>query len=95
MKLYLLTTNGCGDYYVVAKNSNDAEVKLNGLLNKADHGFLGDRTVRNINILAEEIKEFPKGKPNFCSEQRLILPNSCESKDTQVDIDISKLLSTD
>ena len=95
MKLYLLTTNGLGDFYVIAENSNDAEVRLNGLLNKADYGFSGGRTVRNINILAEEIKEFPKGKPNFSSEQRLILPNSCESKDTQVDINISKLLSTD
>ena len=98
MKLYILTTAGFGNFYVVAENPNSAEVKLKGLLNKADYGFYKGRTISDIEMLAEEIGEFPKGHPEFSPdlwESRLILPNSCENKVTQVDSSISKLLSTD
>ncbi|MBU0846975.1 hypothetical protein KKH23_07260 [Patescibacteria group bacterium] len=93
MKLYLLTTISHAEYYVIAESLNNAEAKLIELLNKADYGFYAvataatGRIVKKIKILAEEVQEFPKGKPNFNPDlSRLILPNSCESKDTQVDI---------
>lgn len=73
MKLYLLTTHGLGDFYLVSKDPNEAEIKLTELLNKADYGFRYQRKVENIKLLAEKLGEFPVGIPNFSSENRLIL----------------------
>ena len=76
MKLYLLTTKQVGDFYVVAENTNDAEIKLKGLLDKADYGFYESRDVKNIEVLANEVTEF-SNKPFFSNGSNLILPNSC------------------
>jgi len=77
MKLYLLSTQGLGDFYLVAKSPNDAEAKLKGLLDLADYGFSDKRKVDNIKLLAEELGEFPEAKPFFSSGNRLILPSTC------------------
>lgn len=72
MNLYLLETNKLGDYYLIAKSPNDAKEKLEGDLNKADYGFSDDREVKVITLLAKELGEFPEGKPNFSSNNRLL-----------------------
>ena len=78
-KLYLLSTEELGDFYLVAKTPNDAEDKLKELLNKADYGFTRNRKVINIRLLAEELYNFPENKPNFSSGNKLILESSCEN----------------
>ncbi len=78
MKLYLLTTKGLGDFYSVARNPNEAELKLKALLDKADYGFSDKRKVENIKLLAEELDAFPEGKPFFSSGNNLIFPTSCD-----------------
>ncbi len=77
MNLYLLTTSGLGDFYLVAKSPNDAESKLNTLLDRADYGFRQKRKVENIRLLSEEVTEFPAGIPNFSSGNRLVLETTC------------------
>lgn len=77
MKLYRLL-NQLGIYYVVANDPTDAENRLMSLLNRADYGFSDKRKVREIEVLAEELNEFPRGKPNFSSGHSLILPDTCE-----------------
>jgi len=76
MKLYLLTTKGLGDFYLVSESPNEAQDKLTELLVKADYGFTDRRKVTNIKWLTDEISEFPKGKPNFSNDGNLILPTS-------------------
>lgn len=78
-KLYLLSTQGLGDFYLVANTPNDAEDKLKLLLNKADYGFSEKRKITNIKTLAEELYNFPKNSPNFSSGNTLILESSCEN----------------
>lgn len=74
MKLYKLSTKGFEDYYLIATNSTEAENKLIELLDKTDYGFSDDRIVKNIELITEEIKEFPKDKPHFSDKnQRLII----------------------
>ena len=80
MKLYLLTTAGGADYFVVAETATDAEHKLLLLL---DRSQLIDRskTVVNIKVLSREITMFPGNKPNFSEPgPLLILPDSCSIK---------------
>lgn len=78
MKLYLLTTKGLGDFYLIAKTPNDAEEKLKSLLDKADYGFSDKRKVENIKLLAEEVGSFPESTPFFSSGHNLILPSTCD-----------------
>ena len=77
-KLYLLTTQGVGDFYLVANTPNDAEDNLKKLLNKADYAITEKRKVINIKLLSEELYNFPENTPNFSSGNRLILESSCE-----------------
>jgi transcription elongation factor GreA-like protein len=79
-KLYLLSTQGLGDFYLVANSPNDAEDKLKLLLNKSDYGISEKRKVINIKLLAEELYNFPETKPNFSSGNTLILESSCENE---------------
>jgi len=77
MKLFLIETKGLGDYYVVDKDPTSAMERLRYLLDKADDGFSSQREVKSIDILTDEVHEFPKGKPFFCEKSRLILPATC------------------
>jgi hypothetical protein len=65
MKLYLLSTKGLGDYYVIAQSTDAAETELIRLLNLAEYGFSGNREVNNIKLISKELTYFPKDKPNF------------------------------
>lgn len=75
MKLYLLTTESLGDFYVLGSNPHIAESNLKMLLDKSDYGFNSGRKVIAFKLLAEEVTEFPQGKPNFSSGNKLILIN--------------------
>ena len=80
LKLFLVSTRGLGDYYVVEKSFNDAKDKLNIMLSEAGYGISPDRLVTGIKLLSQEIYEFPKGKPFFSSNEfRLILPTTCNN----------------
>lgn len=73
MTLYLIETSGLGDFYVLSDGTTNAELKLSKMLDKADYGFSKDRAIVSIKIIAHEILEFPKGRPNFSSGNRLII----------------------
>lgn len=70
--LYLCTCK-TGQYYVLALSPNDAKSLLESALDKADYDFRTNREVTKIELLAKEINEFPKGKPNFFRDCDLIL----------------------
>ena len=73
MQLFLLTTEGLGDYYIIAETPNDAEKLLDTQLNEADYGFSSNRIVRNIKILTSEIKIGFNDKLNFNDNNRMII----------------------
>lgn len=77
MELYLVSTVGLGDFYVVEKCPTSAAVKLGRLLSKSDYGLSDDRIVTNIKILGKELYNFPENEPYFSSGYTLILPTSC------------------
>ncbi len=54
MNLYLLTTNGLGDYHVIANNPTEAQEFLKQTLDKQNYGFSYQRRVTNIQWIAEE-----------------------------------------
>lgn len=70
MKLYLLSTVGLGDYYVVAEDPTSAESSLSKLLYSQDYGYSDSRIVNTIKLLAKGVDR------NFVNlgTQRLILP---------------------
>lgn len=70
--LYLLTTEGLGDFYLVALSPNEAKERLETCLNKADYGFFDKRKITNIKILADEITDFPEGKKHFSGGSKLL-----------------------
>lgn len=71
-KLYLVSTSGLGEFYIVGSDPTQAEEKLLELLKQADYGTLSKRTVVCIKFLAQELSSFA-GKPNFTSDKKLIL----------------------
>jgi len=72
MNLYTCNTKKFS-YYVLANDPNEARDKVETMLNIADYGFRDEREVNVINLIAKEITEFPVGKPNFSSGNKLIL----------------------
>lgn len=73
MILYKLITRGLGEFYLIANNATEAQNKLEGELRKANYGFHNDQDVINIEIITDELKEFPEGKLNFSSKSKLII----------------------
>lgn len=51
--LYLLSTEGLGDFYIVANDPTEAETFLVKTLNEQDYGLSSYRRVINIKWLAE------------------------------------------
>lgn len=66
--MYRLTTEALGDFYSIASDSNLAVENLEAILDKADYGFTGSRKVKNIEIVAKELKDL-----NFSSGNRLLI----------------------
>lgn len=73
MVLYLLTTKGAGDFYLVADDPNEAQDTLIKLLDKAKEGVPEDRKVVNIKVIAEEFFEYQIGKAFFSKGYNLII----------------------
>ncbi len=72
-KLYLVSTYGLGDFYIVSPDPTSAEKLLTSLLDKTDYGLWSNRKITNIKILTEELGEFPEGRTNFSSGNKLII----------------------
>lgn len=73
MNLYLLSTDGLGDFHVLGESPDVAQNKLLNMLNLADYGVPKNRRVLTIHLVAEQVTELPKGKPDFSTGNRLIL----------------------
>ena len=72
--LYLLSTEGFGEFYIIAKTATEAQTKLETELNRADYGFSNARRVTNIKILAHEIGiRNERGELDFSSKNQLII----------------------
>ena len=65
MNLYKVLTRGVGWYYVVAEHPTDAQDELIRLLNLADYGFVKDREVVKIEVLANLVVEDSDGRISF------------------------------
>ena len=72
--IYKLVTHGLGEFYVIAQTATDAESRLKKMLNDADYGFYVERQVVEWHLIAVELGEFPEGKANFSSKNKLIFP---------------------
>ncbi len=72
MNLYQLETNN-DKFYVISDSLDKAKEKVESELKKADYGFSKDQIVTEIKILTSELTEFPTGKLNFSSGNRLII----------------------
>lgn len=53
-KLYLISTSGLGDFYVISENATEAQTKLEDQLNSASYGGFSGREITNIRILSKE-----------------------------------------
>lgn len=53
MNLYLITLQNYKDYYVVAKNTQEAYDRLKDILDENDWGFPRERELKSIEILGE------------------------------------------
>ena len=71
-ELYLVTTVRHNSYYVIATDYTSAAQKVIQALNDADYDFEKYRVVSEVKLLAHEITEFPKGRPNFSVDGDII-----------------------
>jgi hypothetical protein len=55
MNLYLVTTERCGGYYVIAESFDNAKNSVKEMLDKADYDFSQYREVVNVNLVSKEI----------------------------------------
>jgi len=55
MKLYLLTTRGLGDFYIVATSPSMAENLLMSTLQELNYGVVRNRFVTNIKVITHEL----------------------------------------
>lgn len=62
--LYLVTTKGLGEHYVVAADPAEAENALLAIYNKQNYGYSSDRKITNIKILAESFRPDFRDKEN-------------------------------
>lgn len=53
--LYLVTTNGLGDYYVLANDPTEAQNTLKRILDEQSYGTSDGRRITNIKWLSETI----------------------------------------
>ena len=77
MCLFLVSTVGLGDFYVVSSSMDKAVSKLTILLSKSDYGSYEKNKVTNVKIVANEVYNFAD-KPFFASKNNLILTTSCD-----------------
>ncbi len=73
--LYLVSTSGLGQFYVIANDPTEAEKALIKIFDDQDYGFKKDRRVTNIQWLAAEAFKPDYRKKPFLSdkETRLLI----------------------
>lgn len=71
-KLFLLTTKSLGDYYVIARDPNEADRLLTSKLDAADYGLYPGRLVLNIRLVSSSVTNPSYDKPFFTNDNRLI-----------------------
>lgn len=73
--LYLVTTNGLGDYHVIADDPNTAQGALKAILDEQNYGNTDDRRVVNIKWLAEAFGQalHDKTKPFLSDKTKRLL----------------------
>lgn len=73
--LFRVTTQGCGEFYVVATSWNDAAATLTKALEEADYGYAANREILQIDCIAKE--QFYHDKNICCDDSRLVIDRSC------------------
>lgn len=53
MKLYIVTLQNYNDYYVIAKDAQEAYDRVKDLLDENDWGFTRERELKSVEILGE------------------------------------------
>lgn len=53
-KLFIVTTEGCGQFYVVASSFGDAADRVTEELEKIKYGYSVDRRIKSVSFLKEE-----------------------------------------
>lgn len=72
-KLYQVTTNRCGDFYVIATSFDEAANAVEKALANSDYGTYELRKAREVKLIAIE-HYFPEDKQFFCgSNNNLII----------------------
>lgn len=77
--LYLLTTKGLGDFYVLASDPTKAQESLIKVLDYGKYGFDEDRFVTNIQWITESLEQLTTDgcKYNLSDKSaRLLIVNS-------------------
>ncbi len=75
-KLYLISTKGLGDFYVIADNPAYAQNELEDSLVGADYGVKEDQKIENIKILAQEIAIDDEKERAFWNGNKLMIVNT-------------------
>ena len=73
MTLYLITTEGLGDYYAIANTFDEAANMLTSKLKEAEYGFSKKRVVKGISIVTNKVTSDGRSKPHFTDNNRLII----------------------
>lgn len=71
--LYLVSTRGLGQFYVIANDPTEAEKALIKIFDDQDYGFKKDRRVTNIQWLAEAFKPDYNKKPFLSDRETRLL----------------------
>lgn len=73
--LYLVTTKGLKDYYVIANDPTEAEKALFKIFEEQDYGFSDYRIVKNIEIIGKSFKpdSRKKDKPFLSDKEANLL----------------------
>ena len=54
MNLYIVTTEGLGDFYVVSESFDNAASRLKTELDKFDYGYSNDRKIISVRLFKTE-----------------------------------------
>lgn len=63
--LYILTTKGLGDFFVLANNPTEAQESLLEVLGAGKYGFSDDRIVINIKWITETLRPSLMGENTY------------------------------
>jgi hypothetical protein len=73
MKLYKVKTKGDRRFLVISNSFENASNRVKKMLEAGDYDYYKLREVESIEVLAEEISEFPAGKPHFIEDGKNLI----------------------